>query len=167
MFLFVTLAISFFPNKFKHRYLILIFPAFVFLGFLIPRITYFAYIAIPQHLPNAELELYTLIWVLIFPSILISTCMAYRLGGGTPGNCIKISLSGIIVLFSGFLDFMWFIVNPVEIPGTLQYANHIKIVIGHYPSFTETLIFSAAHLPLLVGLLLLPLDKWIKMKNLA
>lgn len=162
MFLFIVLAVAFFPNKFKARYLLLILPFFIFTGYLIPRITYFAFRAIPMKLiPDAHLELYTLLFVMVFPAIVMTVCMAYRLGGGTPGNVIKIAFSAVIILFSGWLDFMWYTINPVEIPERIVYAHHIEVIIGHFPTYVETIIFAAAHIPLLVILNVLPLDKWI------
>jgi hypothetical protein len=161
IFICITLAIAVFPNKFKNRYLFLIVPVLLFLGYLEPRITYFAYIAIPEHLSNAVMEMYTFDWVILFPLVLLSICLAYRLGGGTPGHCIKLALSGVIILFSGFNDFMWYTINPVNIPDVIIYAHHINMILGHYPTYGETIIFTLAHLPLLIGLLLLPLDKWM------
>jgi hypothetical protein len=91
----------------------------------------------------------------------MSVCLSYRIGGGTPGNCFKIGASGVIILFSGFLDLMWYIINPVEIPKTLQYAHHIKVILGHYATYTEGIIFCLFHIPLMLILMYLPLDSWI------
>ena len=67
----------------------------------------------------------------------------------------------MIIIFAGTLDLFYFQVNPVAFPDTIAYANHIKVIIGHYPTYPEAIIFALCHLPFLVGLWFLPLKKWI------
>lgn len=165
IFIAVSFSVAFFPNNSPKKHLLLVLPFFIFLGFLIPRTTFFAYVAIPQNWPNAEHEFYTFIWVMLFPAITMCIGIAYRIGGGTPGQTLKITLSSIIILFSGYLDFMWYTVNPVEMPDALIYAHHIELILGHYPSYTETIIFSLFHIPILIALLILPIDKWFSKIN--
>lgn len=68
----------------------------------------------------------------------------------------------MILIFSGFLDILWYVVNPVGIPETIVYAHHIEIILGHYPSFGEAIVFALLHLPILAIVLLLPLDRWVR-----
>ncbi|NLW47919.1 MAG: hypothetical protein GXY86_11365 [Firmicutes bacterium] len=159
---FIIGAIAFFPNQSKYGYLLVIAPFFVFLGFIIPKISWFGFTGI---IPNADYslsgEFYTILYLLLVPLINFSVSFAYRMGGGSSGNTLKISLFGIILLFSGYLDILWHIVNPVEIPDRLLYAHHITVFFGRTVTFTEAIIFAICHLPLLVAVLLLPFDKWI------
>jgi len=76
-------------------------------------------------------------------------------------NIVNNFVSGIILIFSGFLDLFWFLVNPTGIPQTLEHAHHIEMILGHYASYTEGVVFALAHLPVLVLVLLLPLDRLI------
>jgi len=163
VFLLVILSISFFPNRLRQRHLLAILPLFVFAGFLVPRLSWFGFTgAVLTSKYQLAGEFYTLLYLLVYPAIVMTTTLAYRLGGGTPGQCIKIGMSGVLILFSGFLDLLWYVVNPVELPKVIQYAHHIRIVIGHYPSYGEAIVFALCHVPLLVGLLVLPLDRWFR-----
>jgi hypothetical protein len=160
-FLLVVLSIAFFPNRSPGRFLLVILPFFAFAGFLIPRLSYFGFTGIvPMNDFRLAGEFYTVLYLLTYPAIVLTTTFAFRLGGGTPGQCVKVGLSGALILFSGFLDVLWHLVNPVQLPDKLQYAHHIAIVLGHYPSYREGVVFTLCHLPFLVGLLVLPLDRW-------
>ncbi len=161
VYLVIACGIAVFPNRSRHLHLLLLLPLVGFLGYIIPRISYLGFVAVPQKHANAEGEFYTYLYLMLYPAILLSIAFAYRLGGGTPGNCLKVVLSGVILIFSGFLDIFWFLVNPTGIPQTLQYAHHIKMIMGHYPSFGEAIVFALLHLPFLCIVLVLPLDKWL------
>ena len=63
-------------------------------------------------------------------------------------------------MFSGFLDVMWYVVNPVEMPEVID-APHINLFTGGPISFGAAILFALAHVPILVGINLLPLDRWI------
>lgn len=157
---FIIGSIAFFPNTGKKNHLLVILPFFIFLGYLIPRISYFGFKGAAVGNVAQAGELYTVIYLLLFPLINFTTAFAYRMGGGTPGNCIKISLVGVIIIFSGFLDVMWFLVNPVALPTTIDEAYHIILFFGRAPTYTECVVFMLFHIPLLIGALLMPFDKW-------
>ncbi len=165
VYFFIILSIGFFPkNLFEKKYLpsILVLPFFFYCGYLIPRLSYYGFTGLAAQNSIDGGEYYTLLYLLLYPSIILLVCFAYRMGGGSAGNAIKISLSGAIILFSGFLDILWYVINPVKIPETIEYAHHIKVVLGHYPRFQEAIIFAIFHLPILITVLLLPLDRWIE-----
>src|SRR5690606_29543094 len=134
-FLMIAGGIALFPNRSKRLWLLLLIPLVGFLGYIIPRISYHGYVGIPEGLPNARNEFYTYLYLMLYPAIVLSIAFAHRLGGGAPGACLKIAVSGVILIFSGFLDILWYVVNPVGIPETIVYAHHIEIILGHYPSF--------------------------------
>lgn len=159
-FVFLALGVSRFPNKSKYSYLLLLFPFLFYLGYLIPKISYCGFEGIPENIPGIFDELYTYLYLLLYPSIVLSLAGAYRLGGGSSGRCLKIGLVGMVLVFSGLLDIMWFVINPVSVPAVLKNAYHIKVIIGHFPSFNETILFALFHLPLVVGLFLIPFDKF-------
>jgi hypothetical protein len=98
-------------------------------------------------------------YLLLYPGIVLTVAAAYRLGGGSPGRCLKVLLTGMIIIFSGLLDLMWFVVNPVDLPDVID-APHINLITGGPISFGATILFTAAHLPIVIGLNLLPLDRW-------
>lgn len=160
IFAIITLGIATFPNKLKNGYILTILPFIVFLGYIIPRISYFGYF-------GAEIdkvafgEFYTALYLLNYPMITFATSFAYRIGGGTPGNTIKIPVCGMLLIFSGFLDIMWHLINPVALPEHI-YGSHLVIRFGRPPLFSEVIIFALCHIFLIICVLLLPLDKWIK-----
>lgn len=156
--------IAFFPNKLKYGFVLVYLPFIVFLGYLIPRVSFFG-VTGNVIVTNFESvgEWYTLLYLLVVQMINFSVAFAYRMGGGTPGRTIKISLLATITLFSGFLDLAFYTINPVEIPeGGLIYAHHIIVFLGHAPSYNQTIIFALCHIPLFLLVLFAPLDKWFE-----
>jgi hypothetical protein len=150
-------AIAFFPWVARPSlHLLLYVPFLFFTGYVLPRVSYFYYGDVERAQGDS---FYTHLYLLLYPGIVLTVAAAYRLGGGSPGRCLKISLSGIIIVFSGFLDVMWQLVNPVEIPAAID-APHITMFTGGPISFTATILFTLAHVPILVALNLLPLDRW-------
>jgi hypothetical protein len=162
VFLLICLGIAFFPNHFRHRYLLVCLPFLSFLGYVLPRISYLGFFG-GEILTDEMMtgELYTFLYLLLYPGIILTVCLAYRMGGGSPGNTLKIALNGVILIFSGFLDILWPLVNPVEIPAVLP-AQHIKIVLGHFATYEEAVWFALFHIPVLIAVNLLPLDRWLR-----
>ena len=139
-------------------YVLLLLAFVAFAGYLFPRISWFYYGgAAAQAQPDL---FYTHLYKLMYPALILTVTAAYRLGGGSPGRCLKIAWTGVLILFSGFLDVMWQVVNPVPIPDRID-APHIALLLGGPVSFPTAVVFTLAHLPVVVGLNLLPLDRWI------
>jgi hypothetical protein len=161
VFLLICTGIALFPNRFRHRYLLVCLPLVGFLAYILPRISYFGFF-VGDILSDERLtgELYTFLYLLLYPGIVLALCLAYRMGGGSPGTTLKIALTGVILIFSGFLDIMWPLVNPVALPETIQ-AQHIKVLLGRFATYQEAVIFTLLHIPLLIGANLLPLDRWL------
>jgi hypothetical protein len=156
-FLCLCAAVALVPWLHRRMYLLLLVPFLFFAGYLLPRISYFYYG--DTHRLQGD-EFYSHMYLLLYPGIVVTAAGAYRLGGGSPGRTFKIATSGIIIVFSGLLDLMWMIVNPVPIPATID-APHINVFTGGPISFTATIWFALAHIPLLVGVNALPLDRWL------
>lgn len=158
VFLCLILAISLFPNQRRSQYWLL-YVAFVgFAGFIYPRISYFYYFDTAR----AEADsFYTHLYLLGYPGVVLTVTAAYRLGGGRAGHCLKIAGTGILIIFSGFLDVMWWLVNPVDLPTEID-APHIMVFTGRPVTFDEAVLFAVAHIPLIVVLNLLPLDRWLQ-----
>jgi prepilin signal peptidase PulO-like enzyme (type II secretory pathway) len=97
-------------------------PILGFLGYIFPRADFYGFVGIPEGFPNAYGEFYIALYLMMYPGLLLTVMFAYRLGGGTPGACLKIVWSGVILIFSGFLDVLYYIVNPVGLPETIEYA---------------------------------------------
>ena len=181
--IFITLitGISLFPNQGKRQYLLLSLPFIFFLGFVCPKMNYSA-------MCNHMEEYYIYENIFLYPLIILSVCAAYRIGGGKSGLCIKTGLNGILLLFSGFLDLMWHVVNGLEYKEFMNIAirtiidaygtsidrvvkyklsiPHIEIILGHFPGWDGLLLFIFVHLILIVMLNFLPFDKWIDRFNI-
>ncbi|GMK38400.1 hypothetical protein PCCS19_14540 [Paenibacillus sp. CCS19] len=163
-YLFIIGSISFFPNKLKYGHLMVYVPFLVFLGYLIPRVSFFG-VTGNVIVTNFESvgEWYTLLYLLVVQMINFTVSFAYRMGGGTPGKTMKISLLATVTLFSGFLDLAFYTINPVEIPEEgLIYAHHIIVLTGTPLSYNETIVFALCHLPLFLFVMWMPLDRWFK-----
>lgn len=155
----LCLAIALFPNQWRHSHLLATIPFLVFLGFVLPRVSFYVFHDAGLDGTQAR-EAYTVLYLLLYPGIVLSVALAYRLGGGSPGRVLKIALLGVVLIFSGFLDFLYPLVTPKPIPDVVE-ANHIRIFLGHFPSYTEVGVFLLAHIPVLVVIILLPLDRWL------
>jgi hypothetical protein len=150
-------AIAFFPGVSGRYYWSLYLPFGFFVAYIFPRIGYFYFVDVEK----AEAgSFYTHQFLLSYPGIVLTVAAAYRLGGGSPGRSLKIAVSGVLIIFSGLLDIMWWLVNPVEIPDTID-APHITILTGGPISYGATILFVLAHIPIIVGINLLPLDRWL------
>jgi hypothetical protein len=150
-------GIAFFPGVSGRYYWVLYLPFGFFVAYIFPRIGYFYFVDVEK----AEAgSFYTHQFLLSYPGIVLTVAAAYRLGGGSPGRCLKIAVSGVLIIFSGLLDIMWWLVNPVEVPDTID-APHITILTGGPISYGATILFVLAHIPIIVGINLLPLDRWL------
>jgi hypothetical protein len=161
---FILGFIAFFPNRMKYGFFLVFLPFLAFLGYLIPRVSFFG-VTGNVIVTNYETvgEFYTLLYLLVVQMINFSVAFAYRMGGGTPGRTIKLSLLATITLFSGFLDIAFYTVNPIEVPdGGLLYAHHITVFLGHPASFSEAILFALCHIPLFLLVLWAPLDRWFE-----
>ena len=156
--------IAFFPNKLRYGHLLVYAPFLVFLGYLIPRVSFFG-VTGNVLATNYETvgEFYTLLYLLVVQMINFTVAFAYRMGGGTPGNTVKISLLATITLFSGFLDIAFYTINPVPVPeGGLIYAHHITVFLGHPASYNQAILFALCHIPLFLIVAFAPIDKWFR-----
>ncbi|WP_055477854.1 hypothetical protein [Sphaerimonospora mesophila] len=150
-------AIAVFPRTSPRLSWLLYVPFVFFTGYLIPRISWFYY---GDGARAQGDSFYTHLYLLLYPGIVLTVAAAYRIGGGTPGRCLKVMATGVVIVFSGFLDIMWQVVNPVAIPDVID-APHINLFTGGPISFGATIVFALAHVPIIVGINLLPLDRWI------
>ena len=155
-YLFVTIAIATLPRKIP--WITIIACYLVYAGFIFPRISWFYYMDTGR--VNAE-SFYTHLYLFTYPAIASTIGFTWRLGGGSSGRALKIMWSGIIILFSGYLDVMWHTINPVQSRATTFEPSHIVAIVGRPVTFVEMIWFTVAHIPLLLILVYLPIDRWI------
>jgi hypothetical protein len=155
-FVLAILGVAVFPKRFPLSYLLLSVPSLVFLGFIIPRMMYLFLLG-----PQMEPEYYTYLWSLNYPGILLSIALAHRIGGGSSGAVVKLGLNGLILVFSGYLELMWFQVNPwsyYDMPS----IPHVEVILGFKPTYTQLFVFALCHIPLLLAVNLVPMDRWVE-----
>ncbi|HYH02357.1 MAG TPA: hypothetical protein VEC37_04605 [Bacillota bacterium] len=164
MFMFLSSGFAFFPNKSKNSFLWLIPLIVIYAGFVGSRLDYVGFRLLASgDITQYEInEYYIALYLILYPFLISCISFSYRMGGGTSGNCIKLSFVGVLVLFSSFLDVMFEITNPIIIPKVIEYNYYFKVIVGHFPSFPEEVIFCLCHIPLIVGFLMLPIDRWIE-----
>lgn len=159
VFLCISLSVAFFPNKMSWGYLLLLIPLATFVGFVLPRTGYFGFFGAAMERPG---DFYIHLYQLTYPAVMLSVCAALRIGGGTPGQVLKTAINGTLILFSGFLDVMFFIINPVDIPEVIGAAHHIALRLGRYPRYWEAIVLVVVHIPFIVGVTFIPFDRWAK-----
>jgi hypothetical protein len=96
--------------------------------------------------------------------VVLSGLFAFRMGGGTTPQVIKLGCSGILVLLSGLNDLtMWAMYDwPGGIrPDTFEWASHVGVFLGRDPHLSDMLAFASIHLVLIIAVLRLPLERWI------
>ncbi|MEV0130579.1 hypothetical protein AB0H83_19215 [Dactylosporangium sp. NPDC050688] len=103
--------------------------------------------------------------LVLTPIIIMALTLAYRLGGGTPGNARRIAYAMLLIMVSGLEDLAFLTVNDhtdpqwSTIPDVWTWASHIKVFLGHYPSKYEAYAFIAVHVVLVVFVLAAP-TRW-------
>jgi hypothetical protein len=90
--------------------------------------------------------------------------LAYRLGGGSAANVIKLGCAAILVMISGLNDLTMWLMYPWpqgQRPFVFDWASHVAIFIGRAPNLYHMLGFLSVHLALVVLVMALPLQRWL------
>ncbi len=96
--------------------------------------------------------------------VVLSGVFAFRMGGASSVQVLKLGCAGVLVLVSGLNDLtMWAMYDwPGGVrPETFEWASHVSIFLGRDPHLLDMVAFASVHLLLIVGLLRLPLERWI------
>jgi len=96
--------------------------------------------------------------------VVLSTVFAFRMGGASTAQVLKLGVCGILVLISGLNDLtMWAMYDwPGGVrPDTFDWASHVQIFLGREPHLFDMLTFVTVHLALMVAVVRLPLQRWI------
>ena len=91
--------------------------------------------------------------LLITPMMILCFTLAFRLGGGSTGNTLRIAFGSLTLMLSGLEDLLFLTINPHAvgskynpIPEVWDWVSHIKVRLGHYPTKEEAYIFIAVHI---------------------
>jgi hypothetical protein len=116
------------------------------------------------HAEQAQFSAYYRFAIFANAFVVLSGVFAFRMGGGTTTQVLKLGCAGILVLISGLNDLtMWAMYDwPGGLrPDTFEWASHVSIFLGRSPRLTDMLAFASIHLMLIVAVLCLPLERWV------
>jgi hypothetical protein len=107
------------------------------------------------------------LFLMLMPFIILTITLAYRLGGGTTGDTLRLAFILLCFMLSGIEDLAVLKVNhPTDpIPEVWEWASHIKVWIGHYPTKYEAYAFIAFHIGLAIFIGLYPFKSFRRFKN--
>jgi len=111
-------------------------------------------------LDNFE-TVYVLVLMMI-PFIILSLTLTFRLGGGPTAMCRRLAGAMLLLMLSGLEDLAFLTVNHhtdpewATIPERWNWASHMKVFLGHYPTKEEAFVFIGVHVVLALLVLFLP-----------
>ncbi|MBU6996350.1 MAG: hypothetical protein HXS41_07120 [Theionarchaea archaeon] len=175
--IFMGLAVAFFPNTWKYKYILIVLLLF---AFLVPYEnalswgwfgTYpdeaFEETFIPEFNQDRHYfinELWNAFYVMLFPSIIFGVSLAFRMGGGSTAKTLKIVFSGLLVYFSCLNIFIFQTIFHLRwgfpYSEVASWVYHVSYFLGRDPLMHELVYWFAAFMVLVVLLNLAPLDRW-------
>ncbi len=120
--------------------------------------------AAQAHAAQAQFSDYYRFSIFANAFVVLSAVFAFRMGGASSAQVLKLGACGILVLVSGLNDLtMWAMYDwPGGMrPDTFDWASHVSIFLGRDPHPVDMLAFAAVHLMLIVAVLRLPVERWI------
>jgi hypothetical protein len=121
----------------------------VFFCWFVPKIFYY----------NEQFDRLYFYVLTLTPFVILSLALAYRLGGGTPGEVRRVAYASLLLMLSGLEDLAFLVLSPHTdprfwpIPEVWSWASHMTVFLGHPPTKAEAFAFIAVHL-ILAGLVL-------------
>lgn len=105
------------------------------------------------------------------PFIILAMTLAFRLGGGPSALCRRLAAAMLLLMLSGLEDLAFLKVNhqtdPAwnHIPARWNWASHMKVFLGHYPTKYEAFAFVGVHVILAGLVLFLPARYFLKLRS--
>jgi hypothetical protein len=96
------------------------------------------------------------------PFLILTLTMAYRLGGATTEQTLRLAFALLLLMLSGLEDLAFLTVNHqtdprwTPIPEVWSWASHMTVFLGHPPTKYEAYAFIAVHVVLAALVMLLP-----------
>ena len=91
--------------------------------------------------------------LIITPLMILCFTLVFRLGGGSTGNTLRVAFGSLTLMLSGLEDLMFLTLNPHApdsrynpIPEVWDWASHMRVRLGHYPTKNEAFIFIGVHI---------------------
>jgi hypothetical protein len=171
-FFLASFGIAWFPQKaFPLLKAVLVFATLLpFLGFLVPRLLHLTIAGYEMGYsmdPSSEIaplletfgEFYTMMAILV-PYVILMIAFAYRCGGGSSANSLKVAWTGLLLMLSGYEDVMFWLVNGRgPFPEVATWASHVTIFLGRPATRPEFYAFIGVHVVLIAVVFALPLDR--------
>ncbi len=146
------------PKILKNKLMILII---IFLIILVPLIIIVG-LAIgdiwSQPIPDPDNSFYYLMfWGIFCTHFYLFIALGWKFGGGTRRQSWNIYISGTLIQFSTLEDFLFYMLNGHELPGTWPWMENflidLKALFGRVPTDTDLLIFCI--ITLIIAILIL------------
>jgi hypothetical protein len=124
----------------------------VFFCWFVPKIFYY----------NEQFDRLYYYVLTLTPFIILSLALAYRLGGGTPGEVRRVAYACLLLMLSGLEDLAFLTLSPHTdprfwpIPKVWSWASHMTVFLGHPPTRAEAFAFIVVHVVLAGLVLFLP-----------
>jgi hypothetical protein len=142
-------------NRLRLPLVVLPLSFLVFFCYFVPKIFFFA------GTEGGFGELYYHVLTLV-PFIILALVAAYRFGGGSRQNVLRLSGAMILLQLSGLEDLAFLTVNThtdprfTPIPEVWEWASHITVFLGAPPTKEQAYAFIAVHVVLALLVLFLP-----------
>lgn len=160
-------TIAFFPRRPGLAVLLPLLSVIVYFGYLdsaffiqVDRLAQ----AAQDHAEQVQFSSYYRFSIFANAFVVLAVVFAFRMGGATTAQVLKLGSAGILVLLSGLNDLtMWAMYDwpGGTRPDTFDWASHVSIFLGRDPALADMLVFALVHLVLIVAILRLPLERWI------
>lgn len=88
---------------------------------------------------------YLSFWGLLMTFFYLIVAIGWKLGGGTKRQSWNIFVAGTLLQYSTLEDFLYFLLNGEQLPGTWEWMSNfvinLEILFGHVPTDLDLLIF--------------------------
>ncbi len=161
-----TIAIGHLDHRWAQKLrLHLILPPLCFLVFFcyfVPHTFYFA--------TRSEFGRLYFTQLMLVPFIILVIALCVRLGGGRTSTVVRLATAMIILQLSGIED-LGFVLTVMQregeaMPEVWEWADHIAVRLGTYPTATQAFIFIAVHV-LIAALVLFVPGRWFRRSRSA
>lgn len=102
--------------------------------------------------------------LLVVSFVTVFALLAYRMGGARTAVVLKTGIAAVLVVISGLNDFTFWCIHTFSTgtkPTHFTWATHMIVFLGGPPTVLGAAIFVVVHLVLAVGVLCLPLARWV------
>lgn len=133
-------------KKLAHVMLVLAF--LVYFCFFVPRI-FFNLVEYGMGDDIGFVETYHIVYyyrLMEVPYIILAITFAFKLGGASISNTLRAAFSLLAVMLSGIEDLAYFVANSAPVPDVWDWASHMRVRLGFFPTRNQAYVFIVVHL---------------------